>query len=164
MMRPMTIRHDLRPGDLGTVIHLHGIHYAREWGLDTTFEPYVAGPLAEFILKGPDAGRLWLAESESTIVGSIALVKTGNGEGQLRWFLVTTEGRGLGLGQQLMARVLDYARAEGLSSIYLWTFEGLSTARHLYRKAGFRETQRAIRSLWGQTLVEIRMDLDLSQT
>ena len=162
MTDQVSIRHDLRPGDLGTVIHLHGVHYAREWQLDTTFEPYVAAPLADFVLKGPDAGRLWLAELNSEVVGSIALVKTDSGEGQLRWFLLTPGGRDRGLGQQLIAHTLDYARHQGLSHIFLWTFDGLAAAQHLYRKAGFRETQRTTQSLWGRNLVEIRMDLDLS--
>jgi GNAT superfamily N-acetyltransferase len=162
MTDQVTIRHDLRPGDLGTVIHLHGVHYAREWQLDTTFEPYVAAPLADFVLKGPDAGRLWLAELNSEVVGSIALVKTDSGEGQLRWFLLTPGGRDRGLGQQLIGHTLNYARDQGLRHVFLWTFDGLAAAQHLYRKAGFRETQRTTQSLWGRNLVEIRMDLDLS--
>ena len=163
MSAQATIRHELRPGDLGFITYLHGIHYAREWGLDTTFEPYVAGPLAEFVLKGPDAGRLWLAELKGEIVGSVALVKTGNGVGQLRWFLVTPEGRGQGLGQKLVDHALSYARDESLTSVFLWTFDGLAAALHLYQKAGFRETERATHDLWGRKLVEIRMDLDLSR-
>ena len=66
------IRYELRPGDLGMVVHLHGVLYAREHGLDTTFEPYVAKPLADFVLRG--SGRLWIAEEGDRMVGSIALV------------------------------------------------------------------------------------------
>ena len=91
----------MRPGDLGFVTYLHGVHDARERGLDTTFEPCVARPLADFVLAGPDAGRLWLAETDTQIVGSIALAKTEPGIGQLRWFLITPGGRGHGLGKRL---------------------------------------------------------------
>ena len=88
------IRHTLRPGDLGMIVHLHGVLYAREYGLDTTFEPYVAKPLADFVLAGN--GRLWVAELDDRIVGSIAVVDADNGEGQLRWFLLAPEARGTG--------------------------------------------------------------------
>ena len=36
-----TLRHDLHPGDIGTVVQLHGITYAREYQFDPTFEAYV---------------------------------------------------------------------------------------------------------------------------
>jgi GNAT superfamily N-acetyltransferase len=152
MDQGITIRHEIRPGDLGMVTHLHGVHYAREWGLDTTFEPYVARLMSEFVLAGPSAGRLWLAERGDRLVGCVALVNVEPGVGQLRWFLVTPEGRGTGLGHQLLAHALNYARSESLSRVYLWTFDGLDAALHL-----------AEQDLWGRKLVEIRMDLDLNE-
>ncbi len=82
--RTFDIRHEPQPGDLGMVIHLHGVHYAREYGLDTTFEPYVAKPLADFVLSG--TGRLWIAEEDGRIVGSIAVVDAEAGVGQLGGF------------------------------------------------------------------------------
>lgn len=68
--RAIEIRHRLEPGDLGMVIHLHGVLYAREYGLDTTFEPYVAKPLAEFAMSGE--GRLWIAAEGGHVVGSVS--------------------------------------------------------------------------------------------
>ena len=88
-------------------------------------------------------GRLWLAERGDRLVRCVALVKVEPVVGQLRWFLVTPDGRGTDLGRDLPMHPLDYARSEGLSKVYLWTFDGLGAALHLYRKAGFQETDRA---------------------
>ena len=41
----VTLRTDLRPGHIGSVVRLLGVVYARECGFDPTFEAYVAGPL-----------------------------------------------------------------------------------------------------------------------
>src|SRR6185295_5801134 len=98
--RDFCIRHTLQPGDLGMIVHLHGVHYAREYGLDTTFEPYVAKPLADFVLSG--TGRLWIAHTSTSIVGSIAVVRSSGDDGQLRWFLLAPEARGSGSGRRML--------------------------------------------------------------
>src|SRR3974377_1394124 len=82
------LRHDLKPGDLGQIVQLHGTIYARECGFDPTFEAYVAGPLAVFVRKHTDRDRLWIAEREGRVVGCIAIVGASANEAQLRWFLV----------------------------------------------------------------------------
>src|SRR5262245_57354856 len=109
--RSLRIRHALQPGDLGMVVHLHGILYAREYGLDVTFEPYVAKPLADFVLGG--AGRLWIAEDGDRTLGSVAMVDAEPNVGQLRWFLVVPEARGTGLGKRLLDEALAYGRERG---------------------------------------------------
>ena len=159
-MPQVTIRHDLRPGDLGMVVHLHGLVYAREFGLDTSFEPYVARPLAEFVLAGADAGRLWIVEEDVRIVGSIAIVKTGDGVGQLRWFLLVPGARGHGLGGRMLADALTWARSERLSRLELWTFGELDAAIELYRRHGFVEAERVEHVVWGARRTEMRMSLD----
>lgn len=156
----ITLRHDLRPGDLGMVVHLHGLVYAREYGLDTTFEPYVAKPLADFVLAGPDAGRLWLAETGGgRIVGSAAILMHDEAAAQLRWFLVTPEARGTGLGRRLLNVALDHARMRGATRVSLWTFTDLAAAIHLYEDSGFSEQERTEHDIWGATRTEIRMEL-----
>ena len=158
--RTFDIRHEPRPGDLGMVIHLHGVHYAREYGLDTTFEPYVAKPLADFMLSG--TGRLWIAEEEGRIVGSIAVVDANNDVGQLRWFLHAPEARGAGLGRRLLETALAYCRSRDMQRVFLWSFAQLDDALKLYERAGFRVTETSKAFLWGAERTEVRMDLELT--
>lgn len=155
----VTIRHTLKPGDLGMVVHLHGVHYARDFGLDTTFEPYVAMPLAEFVLAGN--GRLWIAEAGERVIGSVALLDAGERSAQLRWFLVAPEARGMGLGRRLLDAALGYGRERGAEHVFLWTFAGLDSAMALYERAGFVVTEKKAAMLWGAERTEVRMDLAL---
>src|SRR5262249_61954868 len=84
---PVTLRTTLRPGDLGTIVHLHGTLYAREYGFDPTFEAYVAGPLSEFVRAADPRSRLWIAERGGRIVGCVALVAGAPPTAPLRWCL-----------------------------------------------------------------------------
>jgi GNAT superfamily N-acetyltransferase len=152
----------LRPGDLGAIVRLHGLIYASEHGLDITFEPYVAKPLADFILAGPDAGRLWIAEAGGEVTGSIAAVMHADGTAQLRWFLLVPEARGSGLGRHMLETALRYCRQRGASAVYLWTFAELHAAISLYERLGFRATERVSHHVWGAERMEIRMELGLS--
>jgi N-acetylglutamate synthase-like GNAT family acetyltransferase len=159
----VTIRHDLRPGDMGRVIAMHGVLYAEEFGFDHGFEAYVAETVAELgRLARPGLDRLWVAERDGRLVGSIAIIGRDNGAAQLRWFLVDPETRGSGLGRRLVQEALAFCRAAGCRSVYLWTVTGLDAAAHLYVSAGFRKTEtKAPELLWGVRLAEERYDLDL---
>jgi GNAT superfamily N-acetyltransferase len=157
------IRSDLRPGDIGTIIHLHGSLYAQEYRLDYTLEGCVADSLARFALTfDPDRNRLWIAEMGGQIAGCIGVVGHSQSEAQLRWFLVRPAWRGHGLGQALLRRALQFCRERGFKSVFLWTFHGLDAAAHLYQSAGFRITEQKTHQIWGQTLTEERYDLSLS--
>jgi GNAT superfamily N-acetyltransferase len=105
---PITIRCDLRPGDLGMVVFLHGTIYARERGFDPTFEAYVAGPLAKLVMAPDPRERIWLAERAGLIVGCIAIVAATPSTAQLRWFLVDPSVRGGGLGKKLLTEALAF--------------------------------------------------------
>jgi ribosomal protein S18 acetylase RimI-like enzyme len=156
-----TVRHDLRPGDLGAIVHLHGTLYAREYGFDPTFEAYVAGPLAEFVRSRTDRDRLWIAERGGRIIGCIATVAAGEEGAQLRWFLVDPSARGLGLGKRLLHEAVAFSRQCGYPSIFLWTVGALTAAARLYQAAGFVKVEERPRRLWGVAVVEQKYVLTL---
>lgn len=153
------LRTDIGPGDLGAVVAMHGIVYAREYGFDHTFEAYVAGPLAEFALRGSDRDRLWLAERDGRLVGSVAIVGASEDVAQLRWFLVEPESRGLGLGWTLLDAAVSFCRARGYRSVFLWTVSALAAAARLYRRAGFALVEELPGRRWGVDVVEERYEL-----
>jgi GNAT superfamily N-acetyltransferase len=159
----ITVRHDLRPGDMGRVIAQHGELYAQEYGFDHGFEAYVAETVAELgKLARPGLDRLWVAEQAGRLVGSIAIIGREDGLAQLRWFLVAPETRGTGLGRRLVGEAVGFCRAAGYRSVCLWTVSGLEAAAHLYVATGFRRTEtKPPVTLWGATLTEERYDLTL---
>ena len=154
-------RQDLRPGDIGTIIYLHGVLYAKEHGFDHTFEPYVAKPLAEFVKSQTVRERIWIAEQVGKIAGSIAIVKSSDDEAQLRWLLLHPDVRGFGVGRALIEGALALCRTANYSSVFLWTVSILTMATKLYQSVGFRKTEEKTRELWGTVLTEERYELIL---
>jgi len=45
---------------------------------------------------------------------------------------------GMGLGNRLLSEAMIFCAQKGFPRVYLTTFAGLNTARHLYEKWGFR--------------------------
>ncbi len=157
----VTLRHDLLPGDLGTIVHLHGTVYAREYGFDPTFEAYVAGPLGEFVRARTDHDRLWIAQRDDRIVGCIAIVGISPNEAQLRWYLVDPCARGMGLGKRLLQEAVAFCKDQGYESVFLWTVRALTAAARLYRLVGFEKVEEKPGRQWGVAVVEEKYVLRL---
>jgi GNAT superfamily N-acetyltransferase len=157
----VTLRTRLRAGDVGSVVRMHGVVYAREHGFDPSFEAYVAGPLAAFALRRSARERLWIAERGGRLVGCIAIVAGTSKVAQLRWFLVDPSARGEGLGKRLLRAALAFCRRRGYSSVILWTVRGLVAAAHLYQAAGFRLVSAKRGRRWGVQVVEEKYALGL---
>ena len=158
----MTIRTDLQPGDIGAIAHLHGTLYAREYGFNERFEAYVAGALANFVLKKSPRERLWIAERDHEPVGCIAIVEAAEKVAQLRWFLVDPTARGVGLGRNLIGDAITFCRDTGYSSVILWTVSALVDASRLYQAAGFRKMEeKPPHRDWGVSVTEEKYALEI---
>ena len=129
-----------RVGDIGYIIHRHGVLYNAEYGFNERFEAYVARILSDFILDhDPQKERLWVAESDGEIVGSVAIIKAGSASvGRFRLFYLEPHMRGQGLGSRLFDTAIDFARAVGYAKLTLETQGQLTAARAIYQRAGFR--------------------------
>lgn len=148
------LRHDLRPGDLGALICLHGTIYARECGCDSTFEAYIASLLGEFVQGRTDRDRLWIGEWEGRLAGSIAIVSHSGKDAQLCWFLVDPSARSLGLGKKLLQEAVAFCRHWEYECVFLRNLSVLTTASRLFRSVGFQKVDARPNKRWGVTLVE----------
>ena len=157
-----TLRHSVKPGDIGQLTYLHGTVYAREYQYDTTFEAYVASGIGDFIQSFKHRkDRIWLAEVNHVLVGSIAIVGRSEREAQLRWYFVHPDHRGHGIGRKLIEQAIRFSKRAGYKTVYLWTTSQLATARHLYLAFGFKKTEEKEHRLWGQRIREERYSLQV---
>jgi DNA-binding MarR family transcriptional regulator/GNAT superfamily N-acetyltransferase len=151
--RPAAILRDPRPGDMGWVVQGHGALYASEYGFDATFEALVAEIAAKFITSFDAVReRCWIADIDGRPVGSVFLVRHSDDIAKLRLLLVEPAARGCGLGQQLVAECVTFARACGYRRMTLWTQSILVAARKIYQDAGFALVKSEPHRSFGQNL------------
>lgn len=151
-----------RPGDMGWVVHRHGALYTQEYGWDGTFEALVAEIVAQFIKNfDPHREHCWIAEVDGEPVGSVFLVKQTDEIAKLRLLLVEPDARGLGVGRRLVEECVHFAREARYHKVVLWTQSNLTSARNIYRCAGFKVIKEEPQRAFGVDLLSETWELDL---
>jgi GNAT superfamily N-acetyltransferase len=164
-MNELTIREELRPGDLGEIVAHHGRLYAEEYGVDATFEGFVTAAVVRAAIRGFPSEReaIRIVELGGEHVGSIGLTDEGGGDAAIRWFVLSPEVRGKGLGRRLLVELLDLAREHRYRRVFLETFSELHAAAHLYLDAGFAVTSADTAPRWGREAITYqRYELELT--
>jgi GNAT superfamily N-acetyltransferase len=152
------------PGAIGRITELHAVYYSQNWGLDVKFEAEVATQLSEFLLRfDPIYDGIWTAVLNGEIVGAIAIdgSSTKYEGARLRWFIIAPECQGYSIGKLLLQKAINFCKQAQLSQIHLWTFSGLSAARHIYEKFGFVLDEQHTDDAWGNTVTHQKFKLEL---
>ena len=134
VLTPLEIRHFV-PGDEKAFLELNEAWIARYFVVEEKDWEVLKDP-AKYILE--PGGALFMAIQEEVPVGTCGLLAMGEGSYEVAKMTVSEKRRGLGIGKQLLARVIEYAREIGAKRLYLETNKQLQTAIHVYESLGFR--------------------------
>ena len=88
-----------------------------------------------------NSGNFWVAKMDDKITGTISLLDIGDRKGALRKMFVDKDYRGkqFGVGQQLLNKLIEWAKQKGFTEIFLGTTEKFIAAQRFYEKNGFKE-------------------------
>lgn len=105
-----------------------GTAYADPY-LDSLFEVYAIPKAVYFVI-----------EKNENIIGGAGIMQLENSEEnicELQKMYLLPEGRGLGLGKELIDKCIDKASEFGFESCYIETMTYMEDAQKLYKKVGF---------------------------
>lgn len=96
-----------------------------------------------FYQKG--SGNFWVAVHGSEIVGTIALLDIGTGQGALRKMFVKEQFRGSmhSVARILLQVLLDWCKLHNVRELYLGTTAKFLAAHRFYEKNGFLEIRQS---------------------
>ena len=115
------------------------LEYAESLDVDLSFQKFDQ-ELSEFpgnyMLP---TGALLLATRDGHLAGSVATRRLDGETCEMKRLYVRPDFRGLGIGRDLAAAIIDAARDLSYRKMRLDTLPGMDDARGLYRTLGFRE-------------------------
>lgn len=153
----LSLRDDLRVGDIGRLIEFSGIYGHSDYSYPIAFEGYVAKTFAEIVIDPLPLNHIWMVEDDKGLVGTIGVVDRGQAA-QLRWFSVKPEWRGKKLGKYLFDSALDYIRKNGFQRAWLSTFSESELAIELYKRRGFQIKKESDIDIGGKSYHELILE------
>ena len=107
-----------------------------------------------------NGGAIYLAKTENSIIGSVALINEGKGVFELAKMTVVPKWQGKGISKLLIERCLDKARELKAKKIILYSNHQLEAALALYKKYGFKNVEITHSPL---KTADVRMELDMEE-
>jgi GNAT superfamily N-acetyltransferase len=117
------------------------IHAKYGFNLVPDVKEYVDSVFPKFTAIKPPEGIICILEVDGEAEGMFVLRKMEEGVGELKRMFIRPRTRGRGLGKGMMNWLEDKAREFGFKKLRLDTADVAEAAIHIYRKAGFKETQ-----------------------
>jgi DNA-binding MarR family transcriptional regulator len=150
---PYTVRPH-RTGDIGLIIHNHAVRFAEDYGFNSEFEALVAEKSAEFIRNfNPARERCWVAEIDNHLVGSVFLVDSKDGCGEIRLLYVAPHARGIGIGTSMLGELVRFAKHVGYKKLCMRTESVLEYAVPLFDAAGLKIVKETPHCRFGKDVV-----------
>ena len=87
-------------------------------------------------------GEFWIAVENGSVIGTVALMYKGEGNGVLKKFFVKKEYRGQRIGYRLYCRLIEFAKKNHINTIILDTPSIAVDSHQFYENAGFRRIDR----------------------
>jgi len=100
----------------------------------------------EHALLAPDdyfhkrSGEFWVVEESDEIIATVAVMLNDEKTAELKYLYVNPKNRKQGLGKDLTAHAINFARAKGAGEMILWSDTRFTKAHRLYEKIGFEKT------------------------
>lgn len=153
----LDIREGYQSGLIAGVTEMHASFYSMSYGFGAVFERKVATEMSEFIGRiDRPMNTVISAYRGNQLLGSVTIDGEDLGESaaHLRWFIVSPNASGIGIGRQLLKYATAFVDQNNFRQTHLWTFQGLDGARHLYENVGFQFADEKSGSQWGTKVIE----------
>ena len=107
-------------------------------------------------------GQIFMALVDGQAVGTVASIPAPEGVIELTKMAVSPGFQGLGIGDMLMSRCVEYVNEKGIPKVFLESHSKLAPALSLYRKHGFLDVPGDPNSLYARA--DVRMELAIEDS